>query len=111
MAEQSIRSIKVRVLDREYPLRVHSADEAYTQRLAQHVDERFRRIRAGITNQPDLTHAVVAALEMAEELFAARAEIDQLRAHIEVEASALSAHLDRALEADLDVSVVTKNAG
>jgi cell division protein ZapA len=99
MSEQPPKSIRVRVLDKEYPLRVHPADEAYTQHLAQLVDERLRRLRQGIPNQPDLTHAVIGALEMAEELYAARAEIDRLRAQVEIEAKALAARLDAALDA------------
>jgi cell division protein ZapA len=97
MSEQPPISIRVRVLDREYPLRVHPADIGYTQHLAQLVDARLRRIREGIPNQPDLTHAIIGALEMAEELYAARAEIDRLRAQVEVEAKALAARLDAAL--------------
>lgn len=97
MSEQPPRSIRVRVLDREYPLRVHPADAGYTQHLAQLVDERLRRIRDGIPHQPDLTHAIIGALEMAEELYAARAEIDRLRAEVELEAKQLTQRLDAAL--------------
>ncbi|MDX1419646.1 MAG: cell division protein ZapA [Rubricoccaceae bacterium] len=99
MSEQPPISIRVRVLDREYPLRVHPADTPYTQHLAQLVDARLRRIRDDIPNQPDLTHAIIGALEMAEELYAARAEIDRLRAEVEVEAKALADRLDAALGA------------
>ena len=92
-----LRSIRVRILDRDYPLRVAPADEAYTLHLAKYVDGRLRQIRSGIPHQPDLTHAIIGTLEMAEELFAARAEIDQLRARVEVEAKDLSKRLDEAL--------------
>jgi cell division protein ZapA len=91
------RSVRVRVLDREYPLRVSPEDEEYTQRVAAFVDDRLRKIRRGIPAQPDLTHAVVGALQLAEELFAARAEVDRLRDQVENEATALTARLDRAL--------------
>lgn len=91
------RSIRVRILDRDYPLKVAPADEAYTLHLAKYVDGRLRKIRSGIPHQPDLTHAVIGALELAEELFMARAEIDRLRAHTEVEANDLAATLERAL--------------
>ena len=97
MSEQPLKSIRVRVLDREYPLRVAPADVGYTQHLAQLVDARLRRLRDAIPTQPDLTHAIIGALEMAEELYAARAEIDRLRAQVEVEAKALAARLDAAL--------------
>lgn len=91
------RSIRVRILDRDYPLKVAPADEAYTLHLAKYVDGRLRKIRGGIPHQPDLTHAVIGALELAEELFVARAEIDQLRARVQVEADEMTKRLDSAL--------------
>ncbi len=94
MSDSAPISIRVRILDREYPLRVAPGDEDYTVHLAQRVDERLRRLRQALPGQPDLTHAVLATLEMAEELYAARAETDRLRARIELEASALSDRLD-----------------
>ena len=100
-ADGKSRSIRVRVLDRDYPLRVAPADEAYTLHLAKYVDGRLRQIRAAVPHQPDLTHAVIGTLEMAEELFAARAEIDRLRARIEVEAGELARVLDGVLDPPL----------
>ena len=97
MSDSAPISIRVRILDREYPLRVAPGDEDYTVHLAQRVDERLRRLRQALPGQPDLTHAVLATLEMAEELYAARAETDRLRARIEIEAAALSDRLDDAL--------------
>ena len=97
MADDSARSIRVRVLDKEYPLRVAPADEAYTQHVAAFVDERLRRIQRGIPAQPDLTHAVIGALQLAEELFAARAELDRLAQRTDQEAAELTALLDRAM--------------
>ena len=110
MADQPTKSIRVRVLDHEYPLRVAPADEGYTQHLAQLVDERLRRIRTGVPNQPDLTHAVIGALEMAEELYAARAEIDRLRARVELEVQELTAHLDAALDTSATTNGDEKHA-
>ena len=90
-------SIRVRILDRDYPLRVAPGDEVYTRKLAALVDERLRRLRQHLVGQPDLTAAVVGALELAEELFAARAETDRLRAALELETAALAAHLEAVL--------------
>ncbi len=97
MSDSAPISIRVRILDRDYPLRVAPGDEDYTVHLAQRVDERLRRLRQALPGQPDLTHAVLATLEIAEELYAARAETDRLRARIELEASALSDRIDDAL--------------
>lgn len=90
-------SIRVRILDRDYPLRVAPGDEDYTVHLAQRVDERLRRLRQQLPSQPDLTHAVLTALELAEELYAARAETDRLRARVEIESNALADRLEAAL--------------
>ena len=97
MADSAPRSIRVRVLDKDYPLRVAPADEAYTQRVATFVDERMRRIQRGIPAQPDLTHAVIGALQLAEELFAARAELDRLQTRAEMETDQMAARLDEVL--------------
>jgi len=88
------RSIRVRVLDKDYPLRVAPADEAYTQTVAAFVDERLRRIQRGIPTQPDLTHAVIGALQLAEELFAARAELERLTERVDAEASEMAKRLE-----------------
>lgn len=90
-------SVRVRILDRDYPLRVAPGDEDYTVHLAARVDERLRRLRQQLPAQPDMTHAVLVALELAEELYAARAETDRLRARLEIESSALADRLDEAL--------------
>lgn len=91
-------SIRVRILDRDYPLRVAPGDEDYMVHLAQRVDERIRRMRKAVPNQSDLTHAVLVALQLAEEVYAARAETDRLRAHVELEASSLAEVLTGVLD-------------
>ncbi len=90
-------SIRVRILDRDYPLRVAPGDEDYTVHLAARIDERLRKMRHSLPSQPDMTHAVLVALELAEELYAARAETDRLRARLEIESAALADRLDEAL--------------
>ena len=90
-------SVRVRILDRDYPLRVAPGDEDYTVHLAARVDERLQRLQRQLPTQPDLTHAVLAALELAEELYAARAETDRLRARLEIESASLCDRIDGAL--------------
>ncbi len=91
--------IRVRILDREYPLRVPPGDEDYMTHLAQKVDERIRKIKAGLPMQTDLTHAVLAALQLAEEMFSARADADRMQASVELEAGEMAQRLERALGA------------
>ncbi|MEM0961650.1 MAG: cell division protein ZapA [Bacteroidota bacterium] len=97
MSQQPSVSVRVRILDRDYPLRVAPGDEDYTIHLATRVDERIRRLRQQLPTQPDLTHSVLAAMELAEELYAARAETDRLRARLEIEAGALADRIDAVL--------------
>ena len=92
------RSLRVRVLDKEYPLRVAPGAEEATYRIAKGVDERMRQIRRAIPYQPELTVAVMTALAMAEEVATKQAEIDRLRRAIDAEAAALDRSLGDALE-------------
>ena len=98
MSAQSSVSVRVRILDRDYPLRVAPGDEDYTVHLAARVDDRLRKLRQQLPSQPDLTHAVLVSLELAEELYAARAETDRLRARLEIEAASLAERLESALD-------------
>ncbi|MDX1439625.1 MAG: cell division protein ZapA [Rubricoccaceae bacterium] len=95
--EAEHKSIRVKILDRDYPLRIAANDEAYTQHLATIVDERLRRLRADIPMQPDLTHAVIGAMEIAGELYSLRADLNRQSAHVDEEINALIAELDSVL--------------
>ena len=104
MSAQSSVSVRVRILDRDYPLRVAPGDEDYTVHLAARVDDRLRKLRQQLPSQPDLTHAVLVSLELAEELYAARAETDRLRARLEIEAASLAERIETALDGSGDGS-------
>lgn len=63
------RSIRVRILGRDYPLRVRQEeDEAATRAMAASVDARMQAFKRQHPDQPDLVAAVVTALSFAEEL-------------------------------------------
>jgi cell division protein ZapA len=91
------KPIRVHILDREYPLRVTETDEAFTREVAEFVDERLRGVRDSLSGQPDVTHAVLGALSIAEELFNLRHELESLRHRVGEEASAALARLDEVL--------------
>ncbi len=105
-----MKTIRVTILGRPYPLRVEPADEEATERLAAWVDKRIRAMEASAPGHPALTHAVLAALSLADELEAARREVNALRHEfettrastsdardVEAEAEALADRLDAAL--------------
>ena len=64
------KSIRVKILDRDYPLRVNIENEGRTREIAAAVDARMQTIRKHIPTEPDLTIAIMAALAYGEELAA-----------------------------------------
>ncbi len=97
MAASDEKSVRVKILDRDYPLRIAASDEAYTYHLATMVDERLRRLRADIPMQPDLTHAVIGAMEIAGELYSLRSDLNRQAAHVDEEVHALIGELEAVL--------------
>lgn len=67
-----MKSIKVTILGKQYPLKVEDSEVEAMQRIAQYVDEKFRQYKKELNKQPDTTVMVLAALSIAEELFEER---------------------------------------
>jgi len=90
-------SIRVRIMDREYPLRVGEEDATATLQMADYLDQRIRAFRNSHPDQPELTSTVMAALAIADELFAIRdryqREADDLDEELEGMVGVLSASL------------------
>ena len=91
------KSITVRVLGKEYTLRVREEDEAMTREIATYVDEKMTAFRKAFPKQPETTTAVIAALAIAEELFVARNRQDPISVDIEGEIEELTTLLDKAI--------------
>jgi cell division protein ZapA len=92
------KSISVRVMGRDYTLRVNAHDEALTREVAAYVDTKMMAFRAAFPKQPEITTAVIAALAIAEELFSARHRQDALLDQAEKELDSLSDILGEMLE-------------
>ncbi len=67
-----MKSIKVSILGRQYPLKVEEDNEEMMHEIAQFVDDRFREYKKHLTNQNETTVLVLSCLSIAEELFIAR---------------------------------------
>ena len=67
------KSIRIRILDREYPLRVNAEEEERALTVARRVEERMQAIRRRLPAEPDLTIAVMAAMAIADDLYATQA--------------------------------------
>jgi len=72
--ESNTKSIRVHILGREYALRVHEDDEAFTREMASFVNARMEQFRDAHPEQAELTTAVITALALAEELHTAKEE-------------------------------------
>ena len=96
------KSIRVRVLSRDFALRVRAEDEAATRAFADHVDSKMRAFKEAHPEQPELTVAIVTALALAEELYAARdaqEHLEYIDNRLGEELTGLERRLARALSA------------
>ncbi|GEM_PF-196885 len=66
-----MKSIKVTILGKQYPLKINEGDEELMQKIADYVDRRFHDFRKALINQSESTIMVLACLSIAEELFLA----------------------------------------
>ncbi len=67
-----MKSIKITILGKPYPLKVEEHEEENMLRIAQYVDDRFKKYKEQLVKQPESTIMSLAALSIAEELFEAR---------------------------------------
>lgn len=72
-----MESIKVTILGKQIPLKVHNTEVENTRRIAHYVDEKFKLFRNQFSNQPDSTIMILACLSITEELFELRTELSQ----------------------------------
>jgi cell division protein ZapA len=80
-----VKSIKVSILEKQYPLRVEESQEETMHQIAAYVDETIRQYKAELSKQPESTAMVLAALSIAEELFEERSrsrELNQQDNHV-----------------------------
>jgi cell division protein ZapA len=71
-----MKSIKVSILGRQYPLRVNETDVDMMYEIAAYVDERFRTFKKELINQNDTTIMVLACLSIAEDYFVAKNKVN-----------------------------------
>jgi len=67
-----MKSIKITILGKQYPLKVEDSEVETMIRISQYVDEKFRQYKKELAKQPETTVMVLAALSIAEELFEER---------------------------------------
>jgi cell division protein ZapA len=89
-------TVKVTIYGQEYPIRGHG-DEEYIRKVARYVDERMAQIeeRTSISTPDRL--AILAALNIADELFNLQKEKERILSEFEEKTRALSEHLTQGL--------------
>jgi len=94
----SDRVTPITILGQQYPIRT-SLDPEYVVRLAAFVDEKMRAVSESTTSGDSLRMAVLAALNIADELFRCRDATDQRNGQLAERTEELERMLDRVLMA------------
>lgn len=93
-----MKSIKVSILGKQYPLKVEDHEEETMMRICNYVDERFQTYRTQLVKQPESTVMVLAALSIAEELFEAKKSSSDMQRNEEVLMKRVNASMERLIE-------------
>lgn len=97
---KTVEPLTVRIVEREYRVMCAPEQRRSLMESALLLDERMRKIRdSGKVSSMDKI-AVMAGLNMAEELLRLRAELDARREQVDERVRDLADRLDRALEPD-----------
>jgi cell division protein ZapA len=92
------RSVVVHIAGQRLVVR-SDADEAYIQRLAGYVDERVREVQGSSKRVPSQSLAILAALNVADELFQERDKRVELKGRIRDKSRAVLSYLDKEVKA------------
>lgn len=76
-----MNNVRVEIYDQTYSLRAE-LDPEYVQELARYVDQKMRSVAATVRTADSLRAAVLASLNMADELFTARKRIAELEGEL-----------------------------
>jgi cell division protein ZapA len=87
----------VEIFGREYKIR-GVGDETYIQKIASYVDEKMREVSTGSSLPSNDRLAILAALNIADELFQARKQSSDVHSSIEQRAHRLISILDQNLQ-------------
>jgi len=102
--EQDSGVLKINIYGTEYPIKSDSeTDSEYIRRVADYVDGKMREIDQSTQAKSSLKVAILAALNITDELFQEKESYKALRRDLEERLNALNATLDKSLrENDLD---------
>ncbi len=88
--------ITVQIFGREYKIKGH-ADKDYIEEMAKYVDEKMRELSGNSSLPSQDTLAILAALNIADELFQQRGQLSGTFSSVDEKADRLIALLDQSL--------------
>ena len=88
------RSVSVTIAGQRLPVRT-DADEAYVRKLARFVDQRLEEAKGGSRPIQTQKLAILAALNIADELFRERTKLVELKAQVSQRAANMLAYLEK----------------
>lgn len=89
--------LKVRIYGAEYSIRGH-ADANYIKAVAEYVDNKMREVDKNFRVDSSLKVAILASLNIVDELFRDRAEKEQIRTQLEDKIKEINDLLDKQLD-------------
>lgn len=94
--ENRKKSVRVNILGQDYLIR-GDADEDYIQAVAGYLDQKMRTVAEGMSARSHAKVAVLAALNITDELFKERAESEKRISEIEEKLLSLSRNIEKSL--------------
>lgn len=91
-------SVKVNIYGTEYPVK-GDADPDYIQEVAEYLDEKMREVGRSLTVKSSTKVAVLAALNITDELFRARREKQEQVETLEARLRGLTDRIEERIEA------------
>ncbi len=96
MEEERGKPINVRIMDSEYTV-TGNVDEEYTKEIAKYVDQKMREIADKLSYPSSAKVAILAALNIADELFDERKTRSELMEELSRRANAMAHTLEQRL--------------
>ena len=88
---------RLKIFGEEFTVK-SKADDAYLQDVARYVDQHMREISQNMpVSQPSLRIAVLAAMNISDELFSLRKQYDEVNSTVQTKTSELSQVIQEAL--------------
>jgi cell division protein ZapA len=91
--EEKKQSVKVNIFGEDYPIK-GDAESFYIQEVAKYVDQKMKEVSERLSNKLPLRVAVLAAMNITDELFKEREDNEKKLLNLEERSQSLAEQLD-----------------